>query len=249
MSCRLSVVILTHNNELSIVDCLESVSFAEELIVIDDNSDDRTIDICKQYTKLVLQRSLNANFSNQRNFALNHAHGIWVLFVDSDEVVSLELRNEILKAIESKEFAGYYLRRVDFMWGRKILHGEAGEIKLLRLAKSGNGKWHGKVHETWRVVGKTSELNSPLIHIPHESVFEFIKEVDQYSSLRAIELHEQGKKSSIIDIVVYPAVKFVVNYFFKKGYKDGIAGLLYAMIMSFHSFLVRGKLYLNKNTH
>ena len=243
----LTVVVLTHNDESRIIDCLECLGFADELIIVDDASSDRTVDLARSFTDKIYKRDLSGNFSNQRNFALNNAHNPWVLFIDSDEFISERLKNEILSKIQSKSVIGYFLNRVDVMWGKKIIHGEAGEVKLLRLAKIGSGKWHGKVHEVWRVKGKTDELTQSLIHAPHQSVREFIADVDRYSSLRAKELGEAGARSNAFLIAAYPMGKFIVNYFIKKGYKDGIAGFIYAMTMSFHSFLVRGKLYLEKS--
>lgn len=245
---KLTVVVLTHNDEERIVDCLESVQFADELLVVDDYSQDRTIELAKQFTKNVLNHELRNNFANHRNYALDHAHGEWVLFVDSDEIVSQELGNEIVSKIKNAKVNGYFLKRIDVMWGEKILHGEAGEVRLLRLAKKDSGKWHGKVHETWRIRGSYDELINPLFHTPHQSVREFVKDVDMYSTLRTEELAEAGIKSSFFAILIYPFMKFILNYIFKRGYRDGIPGFLYAMTMSFHSFLVRAKLYLRTNT-
>jgi len=247
MQNNLSVVILTHNDELRIVDCLESVQFADEIIIIDDESSDRTVELALQYTSKVFKRSLGKNFSDQRNFALNHAHGPWVLFVDSDERVTEELKKEIKESIKKNLYSGYLLKRADYMWGKRLLHGEAGNVKLLRLARKGYGRWRGRVHEAWRIKGNTLELQNPLIHTPHQSVAEFIREVDEYSSLRSNELHERGVKVSIWHVLLYPVAKFILNYGIKGGYKDGVAGFVFAMIMSFHSFLVRGKLFQKTN--
>lgn len=245
---KLSVVVLTHNDELRIVDCLESViGLADELIIIDDESNDRTVELAARFTDKIHIRKLQNNFSNQRNFALNHTRNDWVLFVDSDEIVSDKLRNEIIENLKNPSSNGYLLKRIDVMWGRKIMYGEAGNVRLLRLARKGYGRWHGKVHEEWKVKRPVEELSSPLIHVPHPSVFEFVKEVDEYSELRAEDQYEKGRKSNFIVIIFYPLGKFFINYFMKKGYKDGMPGLIYAMIMSFHSFLVRGKLYLKQN--
>lgn len=243
MRNSLSIVVLTHNDELKIVDCLENLRFAQELVIVDDNSTDRTVEIAKQYASSVLRRPLNGNFSNQRNFALNNVHNSWVLFVDSDELITNFLKEEILSKIQLKEFAGYYVKRIDYMWGRKILHGEAGEVNLLRLARKNSGKWHGKVHEEWQVNGKKAILSNPLIHVPHQTVKDFIRDIDEYSSLRSEELSDAGQKVTPVEILFYPLAKFIQNFYIRKGYKDGIPGFLYAVIMSFHSFLVRAKLY------
>lgn len=246
MDSKLSIVVLTHNDELRIIDCLENLTFGDELIIVDDNSSDRTVELCKQFTRNIFIRPLNSNFSNQRNFALNKARNKWVLFIDSDELVGKDLAQEIQQVIRSKDFSGYFVKRYDSMWGKKLTHGEVGSVSLLRLGRRESGKWYGKVHETWRVVGKTAVLKNSLKHIPHASVFDFVKDVDEYSTLRAIELKENGVKSSALQIVTYPTAKFIVNFFIKQGYKDGIPGFIYAMLMSFHSFLVRGKLYLSQ---
>lgn len=244
MNSKISVVVLTHNDEKRIVDCLEYLGFADELIIIDDSSDDRTVELAERFTKNIFIRPLNNNFSNQRNFALNLAHNPWVLFIDSDELVSEKLKEEIQKKTSTSNMEGFYIKRHDYMWGKKILHGEAGNIKLLRLAKKNSGKWKGKVHEKWKVLGNTDELSSPLIHTPHQTIREFVDDVNQYSSVRANELYEEGVGASFPSIIFYPLAKFIQNYIVRYGYKDGVSGLLYAIMMSFHSFLVRAKLFL-----
>lgn len=243
MKSSLSIVVLTHNDESKIVDCLDGLGFADELIIIDDNSHDRTVELAKQFTDKIFVRELNKNFSNQRNFALNNVHSTWGLFVDSDELVSDALRNEILEAIKQKEVSGFYIKRFDYVWGKKMTHGELSQVRLLRLAKKEDGKWHGKVHETWKVIGKTEELTQPLFHVPHQNIREFVSDVDEYSTLRAEELREKGVKASFFHVICYPLAKFIQNYVLRQGYKDGIPGMLYALMMSFHSFLVRAKLY------
>lgn len=246
---KLTTIVLTNNDESRIVDCLDNLGFSNELIIIDDNSTDRTVELCKRFTTKIYSKALNDNFSNQRNYALNFASNEWVLFVDSDEFVSDKLAKEIVEVTQNHDVAGYYLRRVDMMWGQKILHGEGGQTKLLRLAKKKNGKWHGKVHETWKIRGRVGELHSPLIHIPHPSISEFLSEIDKYSTLRSEELAEKKVKSGFLEIITFPVAKFVLNYLVKQGYKDGVAGLLYSVMMSFHSFLVRGKLFLLKKNN
>lgn len=240
---KLTVIVLTHNDESRIIDCLECLNFANELIIIDDNSTDRTVELVQKYTNNVYVRPLNGNFANQRNFALNYIHNPWVLYIDSDELVSEKLKDEILHSISTSNNSGYSIKRTDFMWGKRILHGEAGGVALLRLAKINSGKWHGRVHETWRITGKTGLLIAPLIHVPHQSVREFVSEINEYSTLRAQELFDEGKNPSKLAIITYPLAKFIQNFIIKKGYKDGIHGFLYAVLMCFHSFLARAKLY------
>lgn len=244
MRNKLSVIVLTQNEEENIVDCLETVKFADELIVIDDKSTDRTLDLAKKFTNKIIFHPLNKNFANQRNYALNFVHNEWVLFIDADERVSDELKHEIARAIELDQYNGYFIKRKDKAWGKIINYGEAGNIELLRLARAKSGKWRGNVHEVWKITGNTKTLDNPLIHIPHSTIKKFVKDIDEYSTIRAQELLEKDNSSNFVSIISYPFGKFVLNYVIRKGYRDGIPGLLYAILMSFHSFLVRAKLYL-----
>lgn len=242
---NLTAIVLTRNEEENIVDCLESVSFADEIIIIDDNSTDRTVDLARQFTKQIHTRSLQKNFSSQRNFALNLAHGKWILFVDADERVGENLKKEIIRVTKTEGRAnGYFIHRVDTMWGKTLRHGEVSNINILRLGRKGFGKWKGRIHEKWKISGRKETLLSSLVHKPHPKVADFIKEIDLYTEVRAAELLEEGKKAGALSIIVYPFGKFVFTYFIKRGYKDGIAGFLYSSLMSLHSFLVRSKVYL-----
>jgi len=242
----ISAVILTHNEEQNIADCLESVSWCEERIVIDDYSQDKTVAIAKKHGATVYQRHLANDFSSQRNFGLEKAHGEWVLFVDADERVSSALWYEIMAQTNTSlnNYAGFFLKRTDVMWGKALRYGEVGSVRLLRLAKKSAGQWEGTVHEVWRIKGKTAVLKNPLMHYPHPTVAKFLEEINYYSTLRAKELFEKKVFVSWWHIIAYPKMKFIVTYFFKLGLLDGLAGLVFALMMSFHSFLVRGKLWL-----
>ncbi|RJQ25584.1 glycosyltransferase family 2 protein [Candidatus Parcubacteria bacterium] len=243
----LSIIILTKNEENTIVDSLESASFADEIIIVDDNSTDRIDEIIKKINnpKIKLTKhSLDHDFSAQRNFALKITKSDWILFLDADERISKELQKEIIEKIKDNNIDGYFIKRSDFLWGKKLRYGETGNIKLLRLGKRGSGIWKGKVHETWNIKGKTSELENDLTHLPHQTIKEFLSEINYYSDLRAKELFDKGVESNLLSIIIYTKGKFMVNYFLKLGFLDGIPGFVFAILMSFYSFMVRGKLYL-----
>lgn len=248
----ISAVVLTKNEEKNIVDCLETLTWCDEILVIDDNSEDRTLEIAQKMGAKVFVHSLSEDFSKQRNFGLSKAKGEWVLFVDADERVLPELAREIKYQIansKNKDMNGFYIKRRDFMWGRELKHGETGNIKLLRLARKDAGRWEGMVHEQWRVNGKVGVLNNPLLHYPHQAITEFLREINFYTTLRAKELHKRGVKVQWQDIILYSKAKFIYNYFIKMGFLDGLPGLVFALLMSFHSFLVRGKLWLLWKKH
>ena len=256
----LSAVVLTKNEEKHVVDCLESISFCDEIIVVDDYSEDRTVDIVEGIENKnikVYKRKLANDFSAQRNFGLSKAKGDWVLFVDVDERVTTSLREEISEAClllsqnvaqsisnPVNQYVGFYIKRRDFMWGRLLRYGEAGNIKLLRLAKRNTGTWMGKVHEVWKIQGSVGELTNALVHYPHPTITDFLSEINKYTTVRADELYEKGIRAHWWSVIVYPKAKFFTNYILKLGFLDGIPGLLVAILMSFHSFLVRSKLWL-----
>jgi len=251
----ISVIILTKNEERNILDCLETVNWADEIIILDDYSLDRTVEIA-QSQKLknlkILHRALGEDFSKQRNYALSYARNEWILFIDADERVTPELRKEINDfIIEEKRqplINGMYIVRKDVLWGKLLKHGETGNIKLLRLARKDSGTWHGKVHEEWLIDGKTDSFENHLLHFPHQSVGEFLSEINFYTTIRAKDLLIKGEKMSFLKIIFYPKAKFIQNYLLRFGFLDGMEGLVQAILMSFHSFLVRAKLwtYLDK---
>lgn len=244
----ITAIILSKNEEQNIGKCLESVKWCDEIIVVDDESTDRTLEIAKKYKATIYSHLLNDNFSAQRNFGISKTKHDWILFVDCDEVVSDALAYEISNAIQLKgqslrDYNGFYLKRSDFMWGKQLKYGETGNIKLLRLAKKDSGLWEGAAHEQWRIRGSVECLNNPILHFPHRTLEEFLKEINFYTDIRAKELKSSNANFFFLSVILYPIGKFLINYFIKRGFMDGIHGLVFAVVMSFHSFLVRGKLW------
>ncbi len=242
----ISAVILTHNEEKNISKCVLALKWCDEVLVIDDQSTDNTVAIAKKSGAKIYVRALSNNFSAQRNFGLQKAKGDWVLFVDADELVTSALWFEIMQHTNnpSENYKGFLLKRQDIIWNSLLKHGETGNIKFLRLAKKNAGEWVGAVHETWDVKGDTLVLNNPLMHRPHITIKKFIREINFYTNIRAKELFDKRTKTYWPFIVLYPIGKFIQNYIVKQGFRDGTAGLVLAMMMSFHSFLVRSKLWL-----
>lgn len=242
---NLSVIILTKNEEKNILDCIETIEEVGEIIIIDDYSTDRTLDVIRGLANdkiRIFQHRLDGDFSSQRNFGLSKVKNEWVLFLDADERVSNGLKKEISE--KSFAFDGIYIKRTDIMWGRKLTHGETGNIKLLRLGKKGSGKWKGKVHEIWDIKGNVDTFDNALIHYPHPHISDFLYEVNFYSTLRAKELFDKNTKVNVWQMIFFPKAKFFVNYFGKLGFADGLPGFVFAMMMSLHSFLVRAKLWM-----
>lgn len=240
----LTGIVLTHNEEKNITRCLESLKFCDQILVVDDNSTDKTVQLAKKLGATVVSHPLDDNFAAQRNWAISQANTPWVLFVDADEVVSVKLAEEITSALKKIEYKGFLIPRTDYMWGKKLSHGDVGGVRLLRLARRGAGEWHGAVHEQWQIEGKVGVLRHALTHYPHPTMVEFLQEINRYSSIRAQELHDSGQRANLFQIIIYPIIKFKYLYFLKLGLLDGTAGFVHAMTMAFYSFLVRGKLWL-----
>jgi glycosyltransferase involved in cell wall biosynthesis len=242
----LSAIILTKNSGREISKCLKSLSWCDEIIVVDDNSEDKTRQMAKKLGARVFRRSLNNNFAAQRNFGLKKAKGKWVLFVDVDEIVTPALRDEIVQLTNNPiiEYSGFYIRRQDFIWGKRLNYGETGSIKLLRLAKHEAGKWKRPVHESWQVSGKKRLLKNALLHYPHPSLNEFISSINRFSTLHAMANLRERKRASLGKIICWPMLKFVLNWIIKRGFLDGMPGFIVALTMSFHSYLAWSKLWI-----
>lgn len=241
----ITAVVLTKNEEKNIKNCLESIKWVDKIIVLDDNSTDNTLEIVKKYNAIVYKRDLKKDFAAQRNFAISKVDKDWTLFVDADERIPEELKNEIIGKLNFNSLVdGYKIKRTDVMWGKKIKYGEQGNIKLLRLFKKEKGKCFGKVHEEIKVKGKVESLNNAMLHYPHQTIKEFLSELNLYSTIRSTELYDKGVKTNWFLLLCFTKAKFFKNYIFLLGFLDGIRGFILAILMSMHSFLTRGKLWL-----
>jgi glycosyltransferase involved in cell wall biosynthesis len=246
---NLSAVVLTRNEEKHIIDCLDTLDFCDEVIIVDDKSTDNTKELIEKYREdhkriKLFEHELNNNFSKQREFGVEKTNNDWVLFVDADERIPKELAQEIIERLSVPKESGFLILRTDFMWDKELKHGDSGNTRLLRLFDKTKGGLKGKVHEVWETRGEVGYINSPILHYPHPTITDFLKEINFYSTIRAEELHSRGKRTNFFLIVAYPKAKFIKNYFISMGFLDGTAGFVHAMLMSFYSFLVRGKLWL-----
>jgi glycosyltransferase involved in cell wall biosynthesis len=239
----ITAAVIAKNSSPTLTACLKSLVFCDQILVIDNGSVDDTQKIAQKFHAQVKVCPVVDDFSALRNFALKSAKHDWVLFIDADEVVPDALRREIQKILISPQYQAYYLSRRDHLWGQVLRFGDTGGIKLIRLGRKSAGVWQGRVHETWKITGKTGDLHQPLDHYPHPTMNQFITSVNYYSDIRASELFSKGERSNIWQIIFYPPGKFFYLWLVKLGFLDGVAGLVHALTMAFYTFLVRGKLY------
>jgi len=245
----ITAVVLTKNAVKTLGKCLDSLKWCDEIIVIDDYSEDKTVTIAKSRGAKVYYRRLRNNFAAQRNFALRKATNKWVLFVDADEEVTSSLHHEIVRRLGKGSEVGFYIPRREFFCG-KVLKGADkpandwswGPLKLLRLAQKTAGKWKGKVHEQWVVKGKTGQFSSFLLHYSFPDIKTALEKINFYSSLAAKGC-VQKKRVFWWEIIIYPIGKFLKNFFWHGGIRDGTRGLIWALLMSIHSFLNKAKIW------
>ena len=266
MRNKLSAVVLLSDEDIATIErCLDSIAWCDEIILLLDNSKEDSSKTeseikdkilnhsLKNYSHIsLLRRPLDADFSAQRNFGLEKTGNDWVLFIDADEKVTDKLKKEIQTKLDSDisvKTDGYLIKRDDYIFGKKLRYGETGKISFLRMGRKIAGRWEGKVHEMWKINGKTEELENSLDHHPHQQVASFLESINFYTEILSGEWYKAGKKVSVLDIIIYPKLKFIANYIFKLGFLDGTAGLVMAIMMSMHSFLVRSKLWLKYHQH
>ena len=246
---KLSVGILTFNSERKIEEVLSSVKdIADEIVVLDSGSEDRTLEIAESFGARVFYRKFD-NFVNQKNHLLSLCRGEWVLFIDDDEVVSEELAGEILKVKESNPpIAGYYVNVLTNYLGRWIKHAWYPDWHL-RLAKREKCRWEGdRVHEKLVVDGKVGYLKGNLLHYSYPSVSYHLKKIDLYTTLYAEGAFKKGKKFSLLKLLSSPVGAFLRRYILKRGFLDGFEGFALSVMASYYTFLKYLKLWeLEKN--
>lgn len=228
----LTVIMPTYNEEAYVEAALRSVSFADEIIVIDSFSTDRTPEIAKKYSSMLLQRTFD-NFSNQKNFALEKAKGDWILFLDADERITYPLQREIKIAMESDQCAGYKLSFPHFFMNRFLYHHRSD---VLRLVKREGTHYTGLVHEKLVVSGKIGKLKNPVLHFTYKGLEHYIQKRESYAWFQAEQLQQKGKKATLFLLCTKPAFRFFSSYFLKGGFKDGIPGLTISAVNAYGVF-------------
>lgn len=240
----ISTVILFKDETESLHRCLSSVAWCNDVVIVHDTHDTHLELRTPRPEVRVIQRPLDNDFSAQRTSGMKHTKHEWVLFLDADEELSQELQTELENLNPDPQLSAYAISRVDIFWDQKILHGEVGSAVssgILRLVHKHKGTWQGAVHETFSTGGTTARLNHPICHYPHQTVSEFIQDINYYSSLRAKEIASRPQGHLFVELLLYPPAKFFYTYFLKLGLLDGAAGFVYSFMMAFHSFLVRAK--------
>ncbi len=243
----LTVVISAYNEEKKIGDCLDSVRFADQIIVIDCSSADKTATIAKKYTDHVYKRENNLMLNVNKNFGFSKATGDWILSLDADERVTPELKEKIISVINSQLSTpnGYWIPRKNIIFNKWIQSSMWWPDYQLRLFKRGKGKFPEKhVHEYLEVNGETEKLHQPFIHYNYQTVSQFIQKMDMiYTESEAKNIIKSGRVFTPVDAIRMPIQDFIKTYFAQKGYKDGLHGFVLSMLQAMYMEVVFAKVW------
>jgi glycosyltransferase involved in cell wall biosynthesis len=228
----LSACIITFNEAQRIEECLRSLSFCDEIVVVDSHSSDATRELAASLGARVIERDW-PGYRSQKQFAVDAARCDWVLCLDADERVSPQLREEIVAARERgfAGYAGYSLARITDYFGRFLRHGNAYPDRLVRLFDRRCGGWAGlEIHENTRIRGRTGRLRGQLTHYPYRSLGDHLARMQRYADLMAHALHQRGRRCGLFPVLFNPQWRFVRGYLLRLGFLDGWRGLVFALI-------------------
>lgn len=243
---KISLVVITLNEEKKLEACLRSAkNLVSEMIVVDAQSQDSTVEIARKYKARVFKRKWT-NFSDQKNFANSKARFPWILSLDADERISPELNREIQAIIQQKkepECSAFSMPRLTYYLGRWIRHSGWYPDRKIRLFKKNKVFWEGEyVHEKLVVDGEIRKFKAPIYHFTYENIQEHMERINIFSELGAQKLYARQKKTGWYHLTLVPFFRFFKSYFLKAGFLDGFPGLVISVLHSYAVFARYAKL-------
>jgi glycosyltransferase involved in cell wall biosynthesis len=241
---QISATLITNNEEANVEEALQSLAWADEIVVVDSGSTDATVEICRRYTDRIFKRAWTG-FVDQKNHAVERASHDWIISLDADERVGPELAREIEQLRRAGfRHAGYRIPRIAFFMGRWIRHGDWYPDHQLRLFDRRRGRWQGgRVHESVQVEGRPGNLRGEIQHYTYRGFSDYLRRLETYSTLAAQDYRQRGKKASLPKLVGNPCLTFLKAYLLKRGFLDGAPGLMVAVMGAVSVFFKYAKLY------
>jgi glycosyltransferase involved in cell wall biosynthesis len=240
---KLTVTVITRDEAVNLGGCLDSVSWADEIVLVDSGSTDDTVAIARRYTDRVLVRGW-PGYAAQKNLAADEASHDWILSVDADERVTPALAAEIRGLLGGAPPArGYRLPRVSFYLGRWIRSTDWYPDYQLRLYDRSVSRWTGLVHEGVQVNGPVGRLRADLQHLPYRDIAHHLQTIDRYTALAARQLADRGARVGVAGLLARPTGAFLRNYLLRAGWRDGAVGLVVSVLNSYYVFLKFAKLW------
>jgi (heptosyl)LPS beta-1,4-glucosyltransferase len=248
---KISATIIVHNEELNIAAVCETVSWADEIVIVDSDSLDRTVEIARQYTDRIFNREFKG-YKDKHEFADAQATGDWIFWIDADERLTPQLREEIRELRQRDPAtlpAGFRLTRRTHYLGRWINHSGWYPDYQMRLYQKAASYWDGvSPHETARVRGRVENLTGELLHYTTRSLSEYHRVLDSYTTLAADYHQSKGKRVHGWDLFILPVATFIRTYIIKQGFRDGVQGLVIAMFTVYGVFLKYAKVWEKNNS-
>ncbi len=235
---KLSVLVITRNEAENIRQCLESVAWADEIVVVDAFSEDGTVEISRRFTDKVYLNSW-PGFSAQRNFGLERTSGTWILILDADERVTPEARDEILACVagaDQERVVAYQIPRRNYFFGRWLRWGGAFPDLQWRLFKRGFIRYDETTLDTPIIGGATAIMRSPIDHLTGRTIHHRLRKIDSETAFKARETLVRRRRIGFADLTLRPLTAFLKVYLLKQGFRDGLHGLVFAALCSFHTF-------------
>ena len=239
-----SVYVLTSNNRRTIERCLKSLHWAEELVVVDSFSTDGTYEICQRYTDKTYQRKWTGH-RDQYQYAADLTTKDWIMFVDADEEIPPELAEEIRSKLErgGEGWDGFIAFRRTYYLGRWIRYGGWYPDCEIRLYRRDKGRWEGGLHAKVAVNGRVDSLKNQYLHYTYRDISDQIRTIDKYSQIAAEDMIKCEEKFSLFKLLFHPPFRFIKEYLFKSGFRDGLPGLIIIVSTMFYVFIKYAKLW------
>lgn len=240
----LSVLVTSQNEVRNLPDCLDSVRWADEVVVVDSGSTDGTVELALQHGARVLEHPYESA-ARQKNWALPQLRHPWVLILDADERVSPELAAAIQGVLAAGGPAdGYFLHRWSFFLGRPIRHCGWDRDFILRFFRAGKGRYDDRlVHETLQLDGRSAHLNGALWHYTYRSFTGYIERLDRYTARGAADARAAGRRPSVGALLFRAPARFLRMYFLQRGFLDGVPGLMVCTLAAFSVWLKYARLF------
>lgn len=239
---KISAIIITKNEEKNIVDCLKSINWVNEIIVVDSESEDRTVELARNNTDKVFIKKWEG-FVQQKRFALSKTSNEWVISLDADERISDKLKDEILN-MQTSIYQGFQIRRQNFLFGKEIKTcGWDRDFQLRLFNKSQTQLPEKLVHEGFKVSGSIGTLKNVIIHNTYSSLHNYLKKVNEYTGLAAEETYHLKRRVTALTIFAHTFSAFLRYYVSLKGFKDGMHGLIISFVNSVSTMLTYVKIW------
>ena len=241
---RVAVIITTFNEEINVADCIESVLWADEILLVDSFSTDRTVSIAEKFPIKILQRQYFGSAA-QKNWAIDRVEQEWVLIIDADERVPERLAAEILSVLASEPAVnGYYIRRENVFIDKVIRHSGWSTDKVVRLFRRDKARYpNRRVHADLEIEGPVPVLKNPFLHYTFRTFEQYFPKFLNYAEWGAAQAFRDGRRTGIVEILIRPSWRFLRTYFVQLGFLDGMHGFVLCVLQAFGSFLKYARLW------